>query len=198
MSTTKCSRVTILWGSCLVILAAGGQLAFAAEAQTTNTLPTKLEAIEAQAGTVIIKGAGQIGSLAVGEVSIAVLTKETTDVSAGLKEYGMAIEAAVNNQQVWKRIIDYDEIDSLIKGLNYISRINYDVTSMPAFVAAYATKSGFRVGAYTSQRRAAIQFFLQDYSTDSGRILITPGQIAQLLLFVEQGKRNLDLLRAPN
>ena len=198
MSTAKCSGFAIVWGCRLAILAAGGQLAFAAEAQTTNAFPTKLEAIEAQAGTVIIKGAGQIGSLAVGEVSIAVLTKETTDVSAGLKEYGLAIELTVNNQQVWKRVVDYDEMDSLIKGLNYISRINYDVTTMPVFVAAYATKSGFRVGAYTSQRRAAIQFFLQDHSSDSGRILITPGQIAQLLLFVEQAKRNLDLLRAPN
>ena len=184
---------------CIVLIAVSGWLTCDAQvqiAQITNVPPTQLEAFEAQTGTVIVKGAGQIGSLGVGTVDIIVISKESMDVSSGRKEYGMAIEADANNQRVWKKVVDYDEIDPLLSNLNYLAKIDYNVTPQPTFVAGYATKSGFRVGAFTSQRRGAIQFFLQDYSTNGARILITPTQLAQFQNLIEQAKKNLDALRA--
>ena len=129
-------------------------------------------------------------------LNLVVISKESLDVSTGRKEYGMAIEADANNQRVWKKMVDYDEIDPLLSGLDYLAKIDYNVTPQPTFVAGYATKSGFRVGAFTSQRRGAIQFFLQDYSTNSPRILITPTQLAQFQNLIEQARKNLDALRA--
>jgi len=182
--------------SWIVLIAMCGWLAGAARAQMTNVPPTRLEAFEAQTGTVIVKGANQIGSLGAGNVDITVISKEFRDVSSGRKEYGLAIEADANNQQVWKKVVDYDEIEPLLGSLDYLSKIDYNVTAQPTFVASYLTKSGFRVGAFTSQRRGAIQFFLQDYSTNSGRILITPTQLAQFQNLIEQARKNLDALRA--
>ena len=181
---------------CIVLIAVSGWLVGVAKAQMTNVPPTQLEAFEAETGTVIVKGAGQIGSLSVGTVNITVISKESMDVSTGRKEYGMAIEADANNQRVWKKVVDYDEIDPLLGNLNYLAKIDYAVTALPTFVAGYSTKSGFRVGAFTSQRRGAIQFFLQDYSTNSGRILITPTQLVQFQSLIEQARKNLDSLRA--
>jgi len=184
---------------CIVLIAVSGWLTCDAQvqiAQITNVPPTKLEAFEAQTGTVIIKGAAQIGSLDVGTANVIVISKESKDVSTGRKEYGMAIEADANNQRVWKKVVDYDEIDSLLSNLDYLAKIDYNVTPQPTFVAGYSTKSGFRVGAFTSQRRGAIQFFLQDYSTNTPRILITPTQLAQFQNLIEQAKKNLDALRA--
>jgi hypothetical protein len=183
---------------CVVLLAASGFFAGTAPAQVTNVPLTKLEAFEAQTGMVMVKGTGQIGSLAVGALTITVLSKESINVGAGRKQYGLAIEAAENNQLVWKRVVDYDEIDSLVNGLNYLSIIDDKVTTLPAFVAGYVTKSGFRVGAFTSQRRGAIQLFLQDYTANSARILVTPAQLAEFLSLVEQARKNLDSLRAPH
>ncbi len=181
-----------------VLLAACGLLTSAAPAQVTNVLPTKLEAFEAQTGTIIIKGTGEIGSVAVGALTITVSSKESMDVGTGRKEYGMAIEVAANSQQVWKKVVDYEEMASLVNSLNYLSRINYNVTTLPTFVAGHATASGFRVGAFTSQRRSSIQFFLEDHSVNGERILITPDQLARFQLLIEQTKKNLDLLRVPN
>ena len=87
----------------------------------------------------------------------------------------MAIEIVANNQRVWKRVVDYDEIDAFLSGLDYLAKIDYNVTTLPTFVAGYTTKSGFRVGAFTSQRRGAIQFFLQDYSTQESENFDHPG-----------------------
>jgi hypothetical protein len=107
----------------------------------------------------------------------------------------MAIELVANNRQVWKRVVDYDELDTFISSLDYLARIDYPVTTLPTFTASYTTKSGFRVGAFTSQRHSTIQFFLQDYSTNSKRILITPAQLAQFQTLIEQTRKSLDALR---
>jgi hypothetical protein len=183
---------------CVVLVAVSGLFTCAVPAQVTNGPPTELETFEAQTGKVIVKGAGQIGSLAVDQLNIVVISKESLDASTGSKQYGMAVEVVANDQQVWKRVVDYDEMDSLLNGLDYLAKIDYKVTSQPTFVAGYVTRSGLRVGAFTSQRRGVIQYFLQDYSTNSARILITPAQLSQFQSLVDQTRSNLDSLRAPH
>jgi hypothetical protein len=108
----------------------------------------------------------------------------------------MAVEVVANNQRAWKKVVDYDEMDSLLNGVNYLAKIDSKVTELPTFVAGYVTRSGLRVGAFTSQRRGAIQYFLEDYSTNSPRLLITSAQLAQFQDLVEQTRKNLDSLQA--
>jgi hypothetical protein len=181
---------------CITLILVSGLCTFAGRAQITNLPPTELETFESQTGTVIVKGAGQVGSLAVDALTINVISKESLNVSTGRRQYGMAVEAAANNQQVWKKLMDYDEMDSLLSGLDYLAKIDNKVTELPTFVAGYVTRSGLRIGAFTSQRRGGIQYFLQDYSTNSARILITSAQLAQFQDLVEQAKKNLDSLQA--
>ena len=167
-----------------------------ARAQITNLPPTELETFEDQTGTVIVKGAGQIGSLSVDALTINVISKESFNEGTGRRQYGMAVEVEANNQRAWKRVVDYDEMDSLLSGVNYLAKIDSKVTELPTFVAGYVTRGGLRVGAFTSQRRGAIQYFLQDFSTNSPRILITSAQLAQFQDLVEQTKKSLDSLQA--
>jgi len=180
---------------CAILIIAAGLLAFAARAQVTNVTFTELETFEAQTGTVIVKGAGQIGSMAIGNVNITVICKESKDVTTSQKEYGAAVEIGENNQRGVRMMIDYDEMDSLLNGLNYLAQIDSNVTTLPTFVASYVTKSGLRVGAYTSQRRGAIQYFLQDSSINSPKLLISSAQLNQFEDLMEQAKKNLDALR---
>jgi len=182
---------------CLVLIATSSLLVCASRAQNTNIPLTELENFEAPTGMVIVKGAGQIGSLTVGAVGITVFSKESLNVSTGQKAYGAAIETTENNRRVQRTVIDYDEIDALLNGLDCISKIDYNVTALPTFVAGYTTKAGFRVGAYTSQQRGAIQFFLQANSADNTRILITSAQLTQFQSLIEQTRKNLDALRTP-
>ena len=181
---------------CVVFTAIASLLAWAARAQDTITNLTELETFEAQTGTVIVKGAGQAGTMTVDAVGITVQFKESLNVNTGQKAYGATVEMTANNRRVRKAVIDYDELDAFLSGLDYLARVDYNVTTLPTFVAGYTTKSGFRVGAFTSQRRGAIQFFLQDYTANSGRILITPTQLAQFQNLIEQARKNLDALRA--
>lgn len=182
---------------CVVLIATASLLTWAASAQDTNVPLTGLEVFEAQTGTVIVKGAGQTGTMTVDAVGITVQFKESLNVNTGQKAYGVAIEITADNRRVRKVVIDDDELDAFLSGLDYLGKIDYNVTTLPTFVAGYTTKAGFRAGAYTSQRRGAIQFYLQAYSTDNTRILITPAQFVQFKTLIEQARKSLELLRTP-
>ena len=166
-----------------------------AQAQVTNVTYTELETFQDQVGKVIVKGAGQIGSMTLGGVSVNVISKESIEVTAGSREYGLAVEISENNHYRAVMVVDYDEIDSLLNGLNYLAQIDSNATPLPTFVASYITKSGLRVGAFTNQRQGAIQYFLQDRSINSARIPMTSAQLVQFRGLIQQTKQNLDSLR---
>ena len=177
----------------VILEAAFCSLALASPAQDTNTLKTDLGVFEARTGAVIIKGFGQIGSVSVGTDVISVRCKESTDVSTGRKAYGLAIEIAGNPLPRERIFVDYDEIDSLLSGINYLSKITYDVTPLPSYEASYSTKGGLRVVANSVRREGGIQTFLQ-YGDDP-RILLTSVQMTQLYGLIEQARNNLNSIR---
>ncbi len=46
--------------------------------------------------------------------------------------------------------IDYDEIDSLIQGIDYISNVKPDVTEFENFQADYSTKGDLEISTFSS------------------------------------------------
>ena len=184
-----------------LLVAAAGWFTLAAGAQipqivVTNVPPTELQAFEDRTGTVIVAGAGQVGAVAVGDLNLAVVCKESMDVSGGPRQYGLAIEITDGSQRLTKLVVDYDELDSLQSALSYLGKLDYNVTTLPTFVASYVSKAGLRVGAYTSQKHGAIQYFLQDYSRPGARILISAYQLAQFQGLIGEARKNLDSMRA--
>jgi hypothetical protein len=177
----------------VILAAAFCSFALATLAQDTNALKTDIGVFESQTGTVIIKGFGQTGSITVGADVISVNCKASTNASTGFKAYGLAIGFSGNDQPRDRAIIDYDEIDSLLNGINYLSKITYDVTPLPGFEATYITRAGLRVVAYSARRQGGIQTFLQ-YG-DRPRILLTSDQLTQFYGLIGQARDNLNSLR---
>jgi hypothetical protein len=175
------------------LVAAFCSLALTSPAQDTNALRTDLGALEAHNSVIIIKGFGPVGSVSVGTDVISVRSKESTDVSSGLKNYGLAIELEGNSLTRERIYVDYDEIDSLLGAMDYLIKIKYDVTALPGFEASYTTKAGLRVIANSIRRDGAIQHSLQ-YG-DSPRIILTSMQLTQLYELIEQARKNLDALK---
>ena len=178
-----------------VVLMAVGSLVLAARAQdTTNAPRTEIELFETQTGTVIVKGIGPIGSMNIGAGIVSLRSKETTEIGTGRKLYGLVIEFAGGNQPRERAVIDYDELDSLLNGIDYLGKISYDVTALPGFEAGYATRSGVRIVAYSSRRQGGIQTFLQ--FGDNPRIPLASDQMTQLHGLISQAKNSLDALKA--
>ncbi len=175
-----------------VILLGGSPLLV--RAQTTNAPRTDLEMLELQPDGIIVKGFGPAGSVSVGQGTLSVRVKESFNVDTGGKLEGLTLDFTEGAQRE-RTVIDYEEIVPLLKGLDYIQSVNYDVTKLSGFETAFQTKSGCRFSAFGSQRHTAIQTFIQ--FEDAPKIELNSDQIAQLRNVIAQGLDMLNNLRAP-
>ncbi|MBE4111914.1 hypothetical protein HJ114_22970 [Vibrio parahaemolyticus] len=122
-----------------------------------DTVPeakTKLEQFSAKTGVVLVRGFQKIGTAnGLYNTLVNVESKEFTNVTSGQKEYGITIEAFKEDGRYDKKhttYIDFDEIDSLIAGIDYISKIKPDVTKFEDFQADYSTKGDLKISTFSS------------------------------------------------
>lgn len=167
----------------------------AAAQNTTNAPATEIENFELQTDAVIVKGVGQIGTVATEAGPIVVRCKESTNVTTGQKRFAMAIGIEANQSRM-VLLVDYDELDALLHGLDFLGKVTYSVTTMPAFNATITTRSGFRAGAHSEQRQSSIELFVQFADTD--RVPVTPDQFTQLQNLIIQAKSALDTAKSKN
>jgi hypothetical protein len=180
----------------LILIAFGGMLAISSQAQTsTNSPATEIENFEQQTDTVIVKGYGEIGSITTSEGIVSVRCKESDNLTAGSKLYGIAVAFNANQGRAIL-IVDYDELDALLHGLDFLSKISYNVTTMPSFDAGFTTRSGLRIAAHSERRQGSIQLFLQ--FGDTCKVALTADQFAQLQSLVNQAKNSLDVAKNKN
>jgi hypothetical protein len=181
---------------CFVIIALCGCLALNAGAQSSTNAPaTEIENFELQTDTVMVKGFGQTGSVTTDDGVISVRCKESHDVTTGRKLYGISV-ALDSNQVHGFLVVDYDELDALIKGLNYLSSISYDVTPLPSFDASFTTRSGLRIGAHSERRQGVIEIYMN--FAGSTKVTLTSDQFAQFQNLINQARTSLDVTRGKN
>jgi len=143
----KLIAVTVL--ACLSVTATAQNLK-----DTVPQAKTKLEQFSAKTGVVLVKGFHKIGTAqGLYNTSVNVESKEFTNVNDGTKQYGITIETFKENGKYDKEhtsFIDYDEISSLIKGLDYITKIDSSATKMEDFQADYKTKGDLKLSTFSS------------------------------------------------
>jgi hypothetical protein len=178
--------------TCVAILLGGMWLVSALHAQTTNAPRTEIELLEGQTNVVVVKCFGPAGSVNLGQGILSVRLKESFNADTGRKLHGLTL-TYVEGGQHERAVLDYDEIEPLIKGMDYIRAASYDVTSLSGFEAVFLTKNGFRVIGLGSPRQNSVQTFLQ--FDDGPRVLLNSDQIAQLRNVIAQSRNALDDLR---
>ncbi len=184
----------------LTLITLACTLSFALRAQgwttpATNAPATEIENFELQSDNIIVKGYGEIGSVTTAEGVISVRCKESDNITADTKQYAIAVTFAANQAEAGS-IVDYDELDALIHDLDFLSKISYNVTTMPSFDAGMTTRSGFRAAAHSERRQGGIELFLQFSSVV--RVTLTPDQFAQFQNLINQAKTSLDATKAKN
>lgn len=154
---------------------------------------TKLEAFEARKGIVIIKGFSRIGvAPGLDGTSIEVESRELRDAGSNSREYGITIEVREAGHTGRRSLsyVDYEELDPLLKGLEYLSKIDNSVTQLTRFEADYRTRgdllfsvSSGRGGVITMAissggfRRATALFRLEDLKVIRGLIIEAKNQL---------------------
>jgi hypothetical protein len=89
-------------------------------------------------------------------------------------------------------------LDALLKGLEYISKVDFTASSLTSFEAAYATKGGLRVAVHGSRRTGFIEAAVQSQSSRFNKavVSISMTELAQFRVLMEQAKMKLDAIRA--
>jgi hypothetical protein len=165
-----------------------------------ETSKTKLEAFQAKTGTVIVTGFTEVGAIpdSYGG-SITVESKEFTDGESGKKEYGITIgvKGGGELQREGVSYIDYDEIESLVKGIDYISGVKPSVTKLHDFQADYRTKGGFKISTFSS-KDGQINAAVSSGSIGEVDAFISLTQLDDLRGLIIKAKATLDEIRSGN
>lgn len=158
---------------------------------------TKLEEFSARTGTVIVRGFEEIGTVyGLYSTSITVEAKEFINVSTGKREYGITVEVKKEGGSYDKEdtsYIDYDEIKSLISGINYISKVDKSATKFSNFQADYKTRGDFGVSTFSSGEKIMV-------AVSSGRIgkvtaFYNISSLLEIRKIIQKAKARIDTLR---
>ena len=135
----------------VVISVVAPVLSTAQQAAEPEKPKTKLEAFVAQDGVVVIRGFSKIGEIA-GKFgsSVIVESKEFTNAGSGKREHGITVQVkeAGRLERDHTSYVDFDEIPSLLKGLDYISKVDKSSTTLDQFQADYRTKGDLVVSTF--------------------------------------------------
>lgn len=111
-------------------------------------MSTKIEEFQSKHGSVIVKGYTVVGEVSSTLGTVEVQIREIVSAAApNVKVTGLLLKTTGSGRSAReaRSFVDSDEIDGLIKGVDYLSRITKDVTKHTSFEAEYTTKSGFSI-----------------------------------------------------
>lgn len=159
---------------------------------------TKLEALDAQTGAVIVKNYTYIGSVSGFSGVVMVTSYEFVEAQTGRKDYGIGIELREAGRteregRDARTYVDYDEIDALIRGMDYISKIERS-QSLENFEAQFRTRGELTVSTFirpngSLQSEVAIGLFRR------AAITISLGRLADFRKLIADAKVTLDKIR---
>jgi hypothetical protein len=158
---------------------------------------TQLEAFEKQTGTVIIKSFSTVGSVSsLGNVSVECV--EFTNVSTGKRQLGIVIEVKESGkiERSNRSFIDYDEIEPLLKGVDYISKVTSQSTKLHDFEAIYKTKGDVTITTFSSSSSDKVEAAVTSGYIGAATAYISTAQLAaDFRVLIIRAKSKLDSIK---
>jgi len=113
----------------------------------------------------------------------------------GKKEYGITIQVKKEGRYDKENTsyVDYDEIESLISSINYISKVDKTATKFSNFQADYKTKGDFGVSTFSSGEKIMV-------AVSSGHIgqvtaFYNMSSLPEIRQIIEKAKAKIDALK---
>jgi hypothetical protein len=180
----------------LFALSAKGQTVPPAEPALPGKAKTNLETFQEKYGSVIVQGYTPVGEVVSGGRTVKVQAKEFKSASSTAKVKGLLIEVETGERYAssGRAFVEYDEIESLVKGIVFISKIDKSVTALNSFEATYKTKGDFSVTVFNDTSgtiKAAVSV-----GSVSQKTMFTPlVELTTLVLLLQKAKSVLDELK---
>lgn len=165
------------------------------------TPKTKLEAFSAKTGVVIIIGYSK-GVIIKGDkgCAVEVQARELTDASIGRKELGILIQVSQADQTTHVSYLDYDEIPSLIAGIEYLRKLDpRSVLTLDGFQAAYHAKDELAIGilsAPTLMKPETLGGFAESGNIGKATCFMDPPRLDDLKETIVKARARLDSIKS--
>ena len=165
---------------------------------TPEEFLTRLESLMSEVGAVIVKGYTRVGSMN-GSRGVAYFTAwEVTDARTGRREQGVGVEISDTTPSRRdffdeRAYIDYDELEPLLKGIDYIMKLDDKATKLARYEAQYQTRGGLVLVTFNTPNGYATAI-----STGGGRrprFVLRPTGLAEFRNLLESAKDALDAPR---
>src|SRR5580658_5473337 len=164
-------------------------------AQTTNAPRTYFDAYKTTIEAPLIRGMSGIGSLS-GQISYPVdIRVELLNVQPATNTiYAVAVRTHLPRNVVQMDYIDYDELDGLIHGLQFISQSAHSVVPMDDFEVVYRVRSGLSVAKISNGNKIVIAIKCGD--VNGTRNQIAPYVLDNLVGLLTDAKTKIDSIAA--
>jgi hypothetical protein len=166
-------------------------------AEETNAYPkSNVELFEATTGIIIIRSYDEMGDVP-GKLGggVTVKCREARDPATNRREFGVMMIVTAPQGGEDTTIVDFDKVDPLIHAMDYVSKVDWSVTSMGHLEAGYTTRSGFKIASFSSTRSGLIEAFAFSNRNVRARCALTMDQLVRLRVLVEQAKTRIEVIQ---
>ena len=152
-----------------------------------------LEEFESRMETVLIKGRTYVATLRAQNGHARVEATEIRDASNSTSVQGVVITIVADGGPAGeiRALIDYDEIDSLIKAFDTIAKSGDSITRLTHFETRYRTKADFEIMVF-KQVSGGVAAAVEGGFFDRSRLLMTLDDFVKLRWMIVQAKEKLD------
>jgi hypothetical protein len=156
----------------------------------------KLEEFEGRIGTILIKGRTYVATLRAQNGTARVEATEIRDSNNSTRVAGVVITIVADGGPLGeiRSLIDYDEIDPLVKAFDAIAKSDDSITKLTHFEARYRTKGDFEVLVF-KQVSGGVAAAVEGGFFDRSRLLMTLDDFNRLRWMIAQAKDRLDEIK---
>lgn len=157
----------------------------------------KLEDFEGRWDTILIKGRTYVATLRLVGTSARVEATEIRDTRSSTRATGVVITlvSAESDRAIETRsLIDYEEIDPLIKAFDTIAKADDSVTKLTHFEARYRTRGDFEIMVF-KQVSGGVAAAVEGGFFERTRLLLTLDEFTKLRWMIAQAKERLDEIK---
>jgi hypothetical protein len=157
----------------------------------------KLEEVESWQETVLIRGRTYVGTVRATEGTARVEATEVRDNNSNrITGVVITFNPSESGQQEVRSMIDYDEIDHLIKAFDTLVKADESVTKLTHFELRYRTKGDFEIMVY-KKISGGVEAVVEGGFFERTRLFMTLDDFTKLRWFIAQAKDKLDAIPMP-
>jgi len=155
-----------------------------------------LEEFESRMETILVKGRSYVATLRAQNGHARVEAAEIRDTGNSTRVAGVVITIVVDSGPPGetRALIDYEEINPLVKAFDTIAKSDDSITRLTHFEARYRTKADFEIMVF-KQVSGGVAAAVEGGFFDRSRLLMTLEDFVKLRWMIVQAKEKLDEIK---